>query len=182
MYCPCELIADLLLRQLPRHQVLNAVRVLTFDRNMQRVNAVSIRSIHACMRREEEFDQLDVASGKRVVERGTAASMLTIVRVGTTRNETRGDLEARFSELNGLTVTSRDLVQPAIKVALGHAYADWRGLEEGAAGRRAVQGCAGGSGRGRAHTLSEEFLDNVTLEAADCPDERVFVVLGRWRG
>ena len=39
---PRELVSDLLLRQLPRHQVLDALRVLALDRNVQRVDTVAV--------------------------------------------------------------------------------------------------------------------------------------------
>ena len=150
--------------------------------DVQRVHPVPVGGVHVRPRVEQELDELDVAARKRVVERGASAPMLPVVGVGAALDEPRRYLQPRLLVHDRVALAGRDLVQPAIKVALGHTYAGWRGLEDGAAGRRAVQGCAGGSGRGRAHTLSEEFLDNVTLEAANCPDERVFVVLGRWRG
>jgi len=148
---PAELLLDLVERQLVRHQARDAVGVLALDGDVQRVHPVSVGGVHVRPRVEQELDELDVAARKRVVERGASAPMLPVVGVGAALDEPRRYLQPRLLVHDRVALASRDLVQPAIKVALGH-------------------------------TLSEEFLDNVTLEAANCPDERVFVVLGRWRG
>ena len=73
------------------------------------------------MRGQQKLDELDVAAGKRVMQRGTAAPVLTIVRVGAALDEARGNREPCFPEFGWLTIARCDLVQPTIKKALRDA-------------------------------------------------------------
>ena len=123
LHGPGELVADLLLRQLPRHQVLDAVRVFALHRDVQRMHSVAVGGVHVRMRREQKLDQLNVSARERVVERRATTAVLPIVRVGAALDEARRDRQSSLLELFRITVARGHLMKAAVKKSLAAACA-----------------------------------------------------------
>ena len=58
--------------------------------------AVAVRRVDVRLRFEEEFDELEVAAGERVVERRAAAAVLPVVRVGAALHEQLRNVQPRL--------------------------------------------------------------------------------------